>query len=180
MSRLILFSGGVESTAMLTLRNPQDIITTVRDTSKSIYRNYNEKAVEEIAKHLGVKIHYTDIAIPIEHKKNNLYQLLTFVHIAGLWVTRFPSIKEVWYGLKKGEPIESMRKEFDWCVDMWGHAYPNTKLSFPFKDMEKGQIWKLIPDDLKPLVINCNEVNPCHTCSKCTELQKLRMEDDKN
>ena len=176
MSRLILFSGGVESTAMLTLANENDIVTTIRDTSKDMYRTYSEKAVEEITKKLEIPLHYTDIALPLKHRKDFLYQLLTFIHAAGLWVTRFPEIKEVWYGLDKDGGAGVAKKDFDYCVDFWKRSYPNIELVFPFQYMETKDIWKLIPKDIQKLVINCTHPQKiqCNDCHKCSVLRKLK------
>lgn len=174
MSRLILFSGGVESTAMLTLANEKDIVTTIRDTSKDIYRTYNEKSVEEITKKLEITLHYTDLALPLKHRKYFHYQLLTFIHVAGLWVSRFPEIKEVWYGLSSVGPAEVAKKDFDYCVDFWKRSHPNIELVFPLQHMGKKDIWKLIPKDVQKLVINCNQKIQCNRCHKCSELRQLK------
>lgn len=172
--KLVLFSGGVESTAMLNLVSDKDIVTTLRDNSSDIPNSYNQDAVENICGELGIKVHYTDLSIPIRHERPNLYQFLTFVHVAGLWVTRFPKITEVLHGLNADEPRGYFKEIFDRYINIWNSFYPNTKFVFPFKDMKKIDIWNLIPERIKPLVISCNQPIPCNHCNKCVELKDLR------
>ena len=174
MSRLILFSGGVESTAMLTRATKNDIVMTIRDTSPRAYITFHQNRVEEIAKLMHVKIHYTDIKIPIEREKDFVYQLWTFVPIAILWASRIPRITEVWYGLNNQEPSDMARKDFEKCVQVFKVAYPNVALKFPLRHLTKKQQWDIIPSNVQPLITSCLFNKFCGTCHKCLELKELR------
>lgn len=174
MSRLILFSGGVESTAMLTLASKSDIVTTVRDTSEKMYTTHHSDSVEAITKSFGLDLHYTDLRIPLAHERTSLYQLLTFINLAGLWVTRFPRITEVWYGITKDEPCTTMRSTFDHCVGVWNAQHPKVPLKFPLSHLSKQEIWDMIPEGIQPLVSNCIFESKCGQCRKCIELKNLR------
>jgi len=175
MSRLILFSGGVESTAMLTKANRDDIIMTIRDTSPDDHYTYHPNRIEEIARAMNVKIQYTDLKIPTM-KEQFVYQLWTFVPVCMMWTSRFPSIKEVWYGLNNKEPssIPVVQDSFDRCIKMWKVAFPEIPLKFPLRHLSKEQQWKMIPKHVQPILTNCLYNNFCGTCRKCLELKSLR------
>ena len=113
MSRLILFSGGVESTALLTKASKDDIVMTIRDTSPNHYHTYHPNRIEEVARAMKVQIQYTDIKIPIEKSKGFVYQLWTFIPIAIMWASRFPEINEIWYGLNNTEPSALAKDDFE-------------------------------------------------------------------
>lgn len=174
MSRIILFSGGVESTAMLTLANKDDIVMTIRDTSPNHYYTYHPIAIEKIASAMNHEIQYTDIKIPTEKTKKFLYQLWTFVPIAIIWASRFPEIKEVWYGLNSSEPSTNAKEDFQKCVNTWRTAFPKIMLRFPLKYLSKEQQWNMIPKRVQPLISNCLYNNFCGVCRKCVELKQLR------
>ena len=174
MSKLILFSGGVESTAMLTKATKDDIVMVIRDTSPKAYITYHPNRVEEIAKAFGIKLHYTDIKIPIERERNFVYQLWTFIPVALLWTSRFPRITEVWYGLNNQEPSDVAKKDFDKCLEIWKTANSNITLKFPFRHLSKQQQWKMIPKHVQPLITSCLFGKFCGICHKCIELKELK------
>jgi len=175
LSRLILFSGGVESTALLTKAKKDDIVMTIRDTSPEDYYTYHPNRVEEVAKAMNVKIQYTDIKIPI-HREDFVYQLWTFIPISIMWASRFPSIQEVWYGLNNKEPstLPVVQDSFDRCVKIWKVAFPNVTLKFPLRHLSKEQQWKMIPKHVQPLITTCLYNTFCGKCRKCLELKNLR------
>lgn len=175
MFNLILFSGGVESTALLTKAKKDDIVMTIRDTSPDDHYTYHPNRIEEIAKAMNVKIHYTDLKIPIK-KEDFVYQLWTFIPISIMWASRFPSIKEVWYGLNNTEPSSTpvVQDSFDRCVRMWKTTFPNVSLKFPLRHLSKEQQWQIIPKHVQPLITTCLYNTFCGNCRKCLELKKLR------
>jgi len=174
LSRLILFSGGVESAALLTRASKDDIVMTIRDTSPNDHYTYHPNRIEEIARAFKVKIQYTDLKIPIQKEKNFVYQLWTFIPVAIIWTSRFPQIKEVWYGLNNTEPSESAKNDFERCIKIWSFAFPEVSLKFPLRNLSKEQQWKMIPKNIRPMITTCLYNNFCGTCRKCIELQNLR------
>ena len=174
MSRLILFSGGVESTALLTKASKDDIVMTIRDTSPNHYYTYHPSRIEEVAKAMKVQIQYTDIKIPIEKSKGFVYQLWTFIPITIMWASRFPEINEIWYGLNNTEPSALAKDDFEKCVKIWKIAFPQINLRFPLRRFSKEQQWSMIPKHIRPLITTCLNNNFCGTCRKCIELKKLR------
>jgi 7-cyano-7-deazaguanine synthase in queuosine biosynthesis len=175
MSRLILFSGGVESTALLTKASKDDIVMTIRDTSPNDHYTYHPNRIEEIARAFKVKIQYTDLKIPIM-KEQFVYQLWTFIPIAMMWCSRFPQITEVWYGLNNREPSPApiVQESFEKCKKIWSIAFPEISLKFPLRHLSKDQQWKMIPKHIQPLISNCLNNNFCGLCRKCVELKHLR------
>jgi 7-cyano-7-deazaguanine synthase in queuosine biosynthesis len=173
LSRLILFSGGVESTALLTKASKDDIVMTIRDTSPDDYYTYHPNRIEEVARAMKVQIQYTDLKIPI-HKKQFVYQLWTFIPVAIMWVSRFPEINEIWYGLNNMEPSVSAKDDFEKCIKIWKIAFPQINLRFPLRRFSKEQQWSMIPKHIRPLITTCLNNNFCGTCRKCIELKKLR------
>lgn len=174
MSRLILFSGGVESTALLTKASKDDIVMTIRDTSLNHYHTYHPNRIEEVARAMKVQIQYTDIKIPIEKSKGFVYQLWTFIPITIMWASRFPEINEIWYGLNNTEPSALAKDDFEKCVKIWKIAFPQINLRFPLRRFSKEQQWSMIPKHIRPLITTCLNNNFCGTCRKCIELKKLR------
>lgn len=174
MSRLILFSGGVESTALLTKASKDDIVMTIRDISPNDHYTYHPNRIEEVARAMNVQIQYTDLKIPIQKTKGFVYQLWTFVPISIMWISRFPEITEVWYGLNNTEPSTSAKNDFERCVKIWKVAFPQIDLRFPLRHLSKEQQWVMIPKHVRPLISTCLNNNFCGTCRKCVELKKLR------
>ena len=174
MSRLILFSGGVESVAMLTKASKDDIVMTIRDTSPNHYHTYHPNRIEEVARAMKVQIQYTDIKIPIEKSKGFVHQLWTFTPIAIMWASRFPEINEIWYGLNNTEPSALAKDDFEKCIKIWKIAFPQINLRFPLRRFSKEQQWSMIPKHIRPLITTCLNNNFCGTCRKCIELKKLR------
>jgi 7-cyano-7-deazaguanine synthase in queuosine biosynthesis len=174
LSRLILFSGGVESIAMLTKASKDDIVMTIRDTSLNHYHTYHPNRIEEVARAMKVQIQYTDIKIPIEKSKGFVYQLWTFIPITIMWASRFPEINEIWYGLNNTEPSALAKDDFEKCVKIWKIAFPQINLRFPLRRFSKEQQWSMIPKHIRPLITTCLNNNFCGTCRKCIELKKLR------
>ena len=148
---------------------------TIRDTSPDDHYTYHPNRIEEVARAMGVQIQYTDLKIPI-HKKQFVYQLWTFIPVSIMWVSRFPEITEVWYGLNNTEPSNSpiVQDSFDKCVKAWKTACPTIALKFPLRHLSKEQQWRMIPKHVRPLISTCLNNNFCGSCRKCVELKKLR------
>ena len=175
MNRLILFSGGVESTALLSLATPNDILVTIRDESPNgIPLTYEPEAVRTISEHYGFKVNYCSVKLPYdEGKPKFVYQLWLFHSIVSLWLAKDNSVKEVWYGLNK-EEYSKVYKDFQNIKDSWPILHPSVELKHPLVHLSKEEQWNLIPGDVKPMVRNCLFNFNCRQCKKCLELKKLK------
>lgn len=199
--RIILFSGGVESTAMLEMMDEDDILLTYKD--KYFIGHSNIDGVPEnlkaIADYYKKKVHYFEL----HFSKNNIIHAHNTTHlipIAGMLVHRYPQIKEVWFGLSKDDMYKMTYKELGtyalgWYHDevflhFWNEVFPNVPLYSPVKDLTKVQLWEMIPDEIKKYTVSCEllegslaDGGGCGDCWKCHEQKywiqkKLKMSDE--
>ena len=182
MKRLILFSGGVESTALLLRRNDDDIVVTVEDTSPRADMSFHPGAVKNIAAALNVDVRMCQIFTPIPRpKKIWHYQLWMILPVVSLCVTKDPSICEVWYGVNASEysGMYTADKKYTQLETAWNILHPGVPIVFAMVEMTKAEIWNTIPNHIRPLVRTCiknthpdKDIN-CGTCRKCLELKML-------
>ena len=169
---LILFSGGVESTALLTTAGPNDILVTIKPIIKNYIATYNPNTVEKIASYYNKKINYVTINIP-STGNNFVHQIWYFVSIASLWVARDPSITSVVSGRHSKEPTPENKPAFDILLSAWNVMHPTVPFLFPNGHLTKLEQWNMIPADVKPLVSSCFFTPKCGTCHKCKEVKEL-------
>lgn len=182
MPRLILFSGGVESTAMLMHRAPDDVIVTIEDTSPGETATFNRQAVLQIATVLNIDVQFCTAYVPVARPAGVwAYQLWYFLPILALWLVKDPKITELWYGANKVElhTIHQSIKKFAQLKSAWLTMFPGVDIVYPLKSYTKEEQWDMIPAAVKPLVRTCTtnvlpteDVN-CGKCRKCLELAQL-------
>lgn len=186
MKRLILFSGGVESTALLTIKSTEDVVITIEDTSPGETATFNKQAVLNIAAAMQCDVKFCTVFTPYERPRTNdqthwVYQLWPFLAVASTWCAKDPSITALWYGGEYGgvDLLYDPWKKYVQLRDGWNLMHPNVPIVFPLEAYTKVEHWDMIPDHVKPLVRTCLlNVHPdkdenCGTCRKCLELKSL-------
>lgn len=190
MSRLLLFSGGVESTAMMTIKNPEDPVITIQDISPGEEATFNRLAVQNIAAAMNFDVEFCTFHIPFQRPKRSWnYQMWYFLPIAGLRIIKDRRITELWYGGEKAgsEPpftegvtsLDEPNKKYKRLKAAWDTMFPHVPLVFPLEQYTKQEQWAFIPDHVKPLVRTCvTNIHPtedknCGICRKCQELKLL-------
>ena len=171
MSRLILFSGGVESTALLTQSKPDDLLLTIEPTYPNDRPSFDPVKADQLASYYGLKVHYCKVNIPIEPKPFRfVHQMRIFVSLANLWVAKSSEITEVWCGRNSKEPSEGITPFINQMMAAWNVLQPRVPFLHPLDHLSKRAQWEMIPADLKPLVSSCMYHRMCGTCRKCMEL----------
>jgi 7-cyano-7-deazaguanine synthase in queuosine biosynthesis len=170
--RLIFFSGGVESTALLSFANYNDILLTVDILlDNRICHSINKDNCKKIANSYGFDLTHVDVVIPKTAKTDTfIHQINVFNGIAHNICTVDSSITHVWHGLNSLEPKSHAVKDYDRCINSWKLLQPNVFLEFPLKNYTKQQQWDSIPWDIKPYISSCVTYNNCGICKKCVEM----------
>jgi hypothetical protein len=174
MSRLIFFSGGVESTPLLLQANPADTIVTVGPTFVNTLSSFHHDNCIQIADYFGLTVNFVQIALPV--KKTNtrfVHQFSTFITLAHLWCLRDPDITQVWLGRNCTEvpkirnPDDPRTRE----LMSWDTMHPDIPVLHPLEHLSKQQHWQMIPDAVKPFVTSCDFQTNCGKCNKCNEFK---------
>jgi 7-cyano-7-deazaguanine synthase in queuosine biosynthesis len=165
--RLIFFSGGVESTAMLNLANPNDIILTV-DMPYKPGISYNKDNVENIAGMLGFEITKAKISLdyPI---KNFAHQINLLMPLANFLCLGDEEINEVWFGRSNQDGRHPQAETY---LKAWKLLQPNVPWNYPLINFSKKEIWNMIPEDIQPFVSSCVFQHNCGHCPKCQEFKE--------
>ena len=169
---LILFSGGVESTALLTTAGPDDILVTIKPVFRDYLPSFNTNNIETIAKFYNKNVNYSSVIIPSTGDKF-VHQIWYFVAVAGLWVAKDPSITRVVSGRHAKEPTPENKPAFDILLSAWDIMHPTVPFLFPNGHLTKLEQWNMIPDNIKPLVSSCLFTPACGVCHKCEESKNL-------
>lgn len=179
MSRLILFSGGVESTALLTIASPGDYLLIV-DAGLNWYApSVDYWKAHLIADRFGLELMTVTLSLPkVREKIDFVHQLEIFVGVANLIVRAHPEIDAVWCGRNSAEPSEAIAPTVIRTMSAWDVISPDVPFVHPLDFMTKRQQWDLIPDDVKPLVVSClrhqsQKVAADPACAKCKEVQEM-------
>lgn len=176
--RLILFSGGVESTAMLTIANPNDIIVVINQKyslpPKHVqYQTYHPTNAKLIAKHFGFEVYFCSFEISYVGNPFTVFmhQINVFHSILNILCVGDPNITEVWCGLRADEFLNNPDSKALYLkiVKSFKILQPNISFKFPLDHLTKQQQWDMIPDSIKPLVSSCLTHNACGFCKKCVE-----------
>jgi 7-cyano-7-deazaguanine synthase in queuosine biosynthesis len=183
--RLIFFSGGVESTALLSLSKPDDIVVTIVDTPGNKLANsfgdVDIDKVKKIAKYYNRFVYFTPVHIPIVEIEEGcgVHQINVFFEIANNWARiKGKTLKEVWNGQSHAEyemnwPNKKLRDEWQQC---WDILHPNIKYHYPLGHLTKRQCWDMITDEVKPFIHYCRKDPPgkpdCQ-CQKCVRHRKM-------
>ena len=170
MSRLILFTGGIESTALLTQSKPDDVLLSITPVFPNDTVTYKKSTSEKIADYFGHKVTYAQISIPIEPTPYQfVHQMRVFISVCNLWVAKNLQITEVWCGRNSAEPGVILKPFIDQMMAAWAVLHPNVQFLHPLDHLSKQQQWEFIPPEVKPLLSSCIYHTMCGRCHKCME-----------
>jgi hypothetical protein len=173
MSRLIFFSGGVESTALLNQADPmEDVLITILPTFPRDMITSKLESAQAIAERFGFTVNYAQIQLPVEPEPYNfVHQVRTFFSVANLWVAKDLKITELWFG-RCLEDVSPPSRPAN-IIPAWNLLYSNIPWSRPLENVSKWDQWQSIPVDVRSMVSSCVTYNNCGKCYKCQEVQKL-------
>lgn len=167
--KLILFSGGVESTALLTQANHDDIALVIDPVYANDMVTYRKHTMEQIAKAYGLNVVYVNFQLPEFQDSVFVHQMSTFISVCNLMVQRNPQITEVWCGRNVLEPTQDIREFIEKNMAGWNTLHPDIPFNHPLEHLTKKQQWDLIPENIRPLVSSCIYHKFCGRCYKCKE-----------
>lgn len=174
MSRLILFSGGVESTALLTVAKADDVVLTVLPTFPDDMPSFRDGTTQQIAEHFGHVVQFARADVPIvQLPPRFVHQMRIFISLCNLWVAKDRHIEAVWCGRNSAEPGHELRPFIDQMMFAWAALHPSVPFLHPLDHLSKREHWELIPEAVRPLVSTCIHHRTCGTCYKCRELTCL-------
>lgn len=173
MSRLILFSGGVESTALLTLSTPDDIAFVAKpfNDANNYVVTYKQSSVEAIASFYGLQPHYAVYKMPEvdRQKKKYIHQMIAFIGIAHMMVNQYSDITEVWCGRNCDEPSPAIALMIEQHMAAWAILNPTIPFLHPLDHLSKVEQMALIPKEIRHHISSCVTHNNCGHCFKCKE-----------
>lgn len=193
--RLILFSGGVESTALCTLANEGDILLVSDRVNSTEGGIWHESSAHAIANYFNLEIQRFTMSGPKGNRwAHQWHHLFSVAHIV---VSRNSGFTEVWYGAnsdfssQQQQILEtSVRQQHQRA---WQILHPDVALRCPLEQLSKRQQWNLIPDAAKSMVVTCTQIfhytdkhastptvsfenhviKGCGRCEKCREFEKF-------
>ena len=171
---LVLFSGGVESTALLSRVSSNDLIITVKQPYVNNLETYSEHGTK-ILKYYALERQFVSISIP----SNPLFvhQLKYFIPIASLIWQTVP-FKEIWIGRNVEDKTQEVLELVDTLQAGLNMFAPGVVINHPLDYLTKQEQWDIIPKQLKPLVVSCVYKNECNRCFKCKEKNSLILQKD--
>ena len=176
---LIMFSGGVESTALL-----QHATDLEHDVSL-VHVIHNNKSAKELSACKGIvstfphaKLHSVEL---IKHSFDNLYgnpyrDVATWLGVAIAMVGR-ADFDEVWYGTHN---LDSTGKIADMDIawySMMDILELNTRLESPLTTKSKLDQYQMLSSKVKQRIVSCAVIpkgvwnEPCGECNKCMEFK---------
>lgn len=169
---LILFSGGVESTALLTKVSSEDLIVTIKPPYVNSLETYSQHG-NQILKYYGLDRRYVSLDIP--SKSVFVHQLKYFIPIAAIIWQTIP-FKEIWIGRNVEDKTAQVLELVDNLQLALNYFAPGVLINHPLDYLTKQEQWDIIPKELKPLVVSCIYKNNCGRCFKCKEKNLLILQ----
>lgn len=173
MRRLILFSGGVESTALLTIANSNDILLICDIPRKDFGGGLDWEKCRRIARYFGNETIEFKFPTKIEGKQW-MHQINWFIFSCHMIAESRGDISEIWWGIRYNDGINlpERRHIFEKCMCAWKILQPTINFISPLESLSKTKQWQMIPNEIKRYVNWCNTNNNCGVCKKCLEFKE--------
>lgn len=168
--RLIFFSGGVESTALLTFASKEDIIAIVPPISTRFMASVKQEKALKILAYFGLRPSYPKFEIPIEASAIGSIPMIWICGcISIMWCRCDTDITDVWVGTNSGDVGLHNQDYHNKFLDVFPQLLESAKISAPLFHLSKRQQWDMIPTHVRPYVHSCFQQHPCGVCRKCLE-----------
>lgn len=169
--KLILFSGGVESTALLDNATKEDIILCISSIFPKSLTTYNKDNVEKICNHYGLTPTYATININyVPSIFTFTHQMTEFITICNLMCHKNTDITEIWCGRNSSEPNNNIKDYINKQMILWNMLQENVEFKHPLDYLSKQEQYELIPKEIRKYVSSCIHHSNCGQCNKCKEL----------
>ena len=209
---VIMMSGGVESVAILEWAKKSNWFEPIicvhsvwKDIKVSSSKQVNAN-IPKICEYYDVPLYVYEQSDPLQDFKDEKWGIeqVDAIHSAKHWLltamniaSRYPSIKNFFWGVNCGLKVPGIQGDYhflpranEWngCFNSFCHSMQQDtgqRLLPPLSHLTKVQLWRMIPDDVKPLVQSCGHPqaydgkSPCGTCNKCMELYEINGELEK-
>lgn len=178
MSRLILFSGGVESTALLSIAGNADYLLTVVMESEWYAPSIDLDKNKKLAGMSGLNSIRVKMNYPVLEGLRFVHQVQHFLGVCNVLVQAY-GFTEVWMGLNSTEPPAHSKASYDRAFAAWEKLCPDVPFIVPFGHMTKAEQWRLIPKEMREFVVSCAVHQTLENgCKKCME--RKEAEDESN
>jgi len=182
MTKLLLFSGGVESTAALTTLNPAKdvalVVTHCMNGKPFPSPNNDWELVKKIAYHykfyhlIKYDLNY-NYMIGIDGGGGyGWHQRYGIIGALFTLLPRMPEVTEVMSGF---HAEETQGSEWFNVTEKLKIFFPHISFTIPHENMTKGELWNIIDDEVKPYIRTCYatpENSPTHNPDTCVECQE--------
>lgn len=171
-----MFSGGVESTALLKTLDPnKDYALTVTHecneshiTPPTADMSLVKKILAHYKFHRLIHVHLSHNYMTGMHEGD--YQRIWLFPAAIMVAGKLPEVKELVFGYHADEVFNS--EVYDrWCA-AFNLMYPDKRVVDVLKHKTKSEHWDMIDDAVKPYVVSCyaeavgypHDASTCHSC----------------
>ena len=155
MPKLLMFSGGVESTALLHLLDPKEDYIGIIDlhTEVDIIPDHDLTKQHKILGHFGFKnVCVCNMNLSPVKNMGGGDTSSQYQPFAELLVAKLP-VDELWWGCHRDDHHD----EAKWSRyrEAFKLMHPHCAVRQPFEDKTKEEQWNLIDDEIKPFVVSC-------------------------
>ncbi len=183
--RIVLFSGGVESTLMAQASEEGDLLLTIRPPFAEYFSGINPKA-GDIARLYEREHQQMDswILPELPSRVRFVHQIWWLGLTAELLTRRYPDYDMIWYGgytrsmedvaVKVKHSVRTGEVDKQWRDFHWEHP---GLVTTPYRHLTKAEQWSLIDPKVRPLVSPCLKGFRCGECWKCDEFQTVTGEE---
>lgn len=170
-----MFSGGVESTALLTMINPaEDYVGIVNVVSPIDDKDHDIEMQRKILLHyrcFNVSVFTVDVSLTNNMRvgsSSTQYQPFSF-----LFAARMQGLTEIWWGCHKDDdPNVGTWKRY---MDAWSIMHPAIEAKAPLEKLSKKEQWAMIDEEVKDYVISCYQHHPeiVDGCKACADRRRI-------
>ena len=178
MARLLMFSGGVESTALLGMMNPVNDYVGIIDFHSPIDAPDHDLIRQwKILSHYG----FQNVCVcTLKMTRTNNQRLgdtsSQYQPFADLMVARMSNIDQLWWGCHAGDTHDD--EKWTRYRKAFSIIHPHCQVVQPLEKLTKREQWDMIDDEVKPFVVSCYEHHPeiVDNCKLCED-RKLIYKD---
>lgn len=182
MAKLLFFSGGVESTALLTQLNPEEDYVVVlkrnlqnTDQPNTLRYMYDDVHGGALLDHYGIAnvIHWKITHSLVHDQAHDIDQRWMYYPAIVNLLPQLPFVHEVQFGFNSAEPVSGITGTYAIFKKWMKEFFPSVSITEPFNHLSKHEQYDLIDPAVRHHVISCpkkthdDRPHDPENCGKC-------------